>query len=259
MTDVVIYEVSDGIATITLSQPEVRNAWTGGMVAALFQTVDTLGKDPDARVAILTGKGTAFSSGAYLKDERVHATSSIADYHEGKDNSIYDALMNCPKPIIAAVNGPAVGAGASLAIACDVRIASTRASFRWPMASLGIMPANGTLVRLARIVGAGNALEITLSAKTVDAEEAARISLVNRVVEPERLLEEARALAATMAEQAPLSLQFIKESLYRGLDMGLHDAINADRYRMFILYNTDDRKEASRAWLEKRPPRFIGR
>lgn len=259
MTDAITYEVTDSVATITLNRPGMRNAWTREMMGALFEAVQTLSQDASSRVGILTGRGTAFSSGANLKDERVHAASSIADYHEGRDSSIYDALMNCTKPVIAAVNGPAVGAGATLAVACDVRIASSRATFRWAMASLGIIPANGTLVRLARVVGVGNALELTLSAKTIDAAEAARIGLVNRVVEPEHLLEEARALAARMAEQAPLSLQFIKESLYRGLDMGLHDAIHADRYRMFILYNTEDRKEASRAWIEKRPPKFVGR
>lgn len=259
MSDAVLYQVTDGVATITLNQPEVRNAWSPTLLGALFAAVDRLSQDPNAGVGILTGDGPSFSSGAYLKDKRVHATSSIADYHEGRDNSIYDALMNCPKPVIAAVNGPAVGAGATLAVACDVRIASTTATFCWPMASLGIIPANGTLVRLARVIGVGNALELTLSAKTIDAPEALRISLVNRVVEPEHLLDDARALAAAMAQNAPLSLQFIKESLYRGLDMGLHDAIHADRYRMFILYNTDDRKEASKAWLDKRPPEFHGR
>jgi len=259
MTDAVLCEIKDRIATITMNEPETRNSWTDTLMAGLFETIDRIGRDPSVRVAVLTGSGPAFSGGANMKDARTHAAEHITDYWEGKDNSIYDAIMNCPKPVIAAVNGPAVGSGATLALGCDVRIASTRASFVWPMAGIGIIPANGTLVRLARIVGSGHALELTLSAKKIDATEAARISLVNHVVEPERLMDEALTLAGRMARQAPLSLQFIKEALYRGLDMGLHDAIHADRYRMFILYNTDDRKEASQAWLEKRPPQFTGR
>jgi enoyl-CoA hydratase/carnithine racemase len=258
MSDSVLYEVKDGVATITLNESESRNTWTMAIMTGLFGAVSRLGSDPDARVGILTSNGPAFCAGANLKDARVHATTNVSQYEEGKDNSIYDAMMNCPKPIIAAVNGPAVGAGATLAVGCDIRIASTNASFVWPMASFGIIPANGTLVRLARVVGAGNALELTLSAKKIDAKEAARIMLVNRVVAPDRLMDEALELASAMAEQAPLSLQFIKEALYRGLDMGLHDAIHADRYRQFILYNTEDRKDASRAWLEKREPRFKG-
>lgn len=255
----VTYEVADNIATITLNRPEERNRWSPPLMQGLFQAVERLSGDKDARVAILTGAGLAFSSGANLKNERTHATSNVGEYREGRDNSIYDALTNCPKPVIGAVNGPAVGAGATLALGCDVRIASDSARFRWPMAALGIIPANGTLVRMARLVGSSRALEITLTSRWIEADEAKEIGLVDHVVPAESLLPRARELAGMMAKNAPLSLQFIKESLYRGLDMGLHDAIHADRYRMFILYNTDDRREASKAWLEKREPRFEGR
>ena len=258
MSESVLYEVSDSVATIALNETETRNAWSFKMMGELFECVEKVSRDPSVRVGILTGNGPVFSAGANLKDMRTHSTSRIAEYDEGKDNSIYDAMMNCPKPIIAAINGPAIGAGATLAIGCDMRIASSDATFLWPMASFGIIPANGTMVRLARLVGVGLALELTMSAKEIDAHEAARILLVNRVVAPGELMNETNALATRMAQQAPLSLQFIKESLYRGLDMGLHDAINAERYRQFILYNTRDRKDASEAWLEKRPPRFTG-
>jgi 2-(1,2-epoxy-1,2-dihydrophenyl)acetyl-CoA isomerase len=161
--------------------------------------------------------------------------------------------------VIAAINGSAHGAGATLAVACDLRVMADDAFLVWPMARLGMIPANGTMVRLARLVGVGRALEITMTAKQIDAVEAYRLGLVNQVVPAAGLEQAARALADTVALAAPLSLRFIKESLYRGLDMGLHDAIHAERYRQFILYATQDRKEASRAWLEGRPPKFTGR
>ena len=258
MNESILYEVKDKVAVITLNEPEARNAGSFKMMHALFEAVERMNSDPGVAAGILTGNGPVFSAGANLKDARTHSTSRIDEYDEGRDNSIYDAMMNCPKPIIAAVNGPAIGAGATLTLGCDIRIASSEAKFLWPMASFGILPANGTMVRLARVVGVGMALELTMSAKEIDAKEADRILLVNRVVEPDRLMDEAGELAARMAEQAPLSLRFIKESLYKGLDMGLRDSIHADRYRQFILYNTKDRKEASKAWLEKRAPRFSG-
>jgi enoyl-CoA hydratase/carnithine racemase len=259
MSAPVLYEVDDGVATITLNRPEERNRWGSELMSSLFATIDRLSADPDARVAILTGSGKAFSSGANLKNERAHATTDISQYKEGRDNSIYDAIMNCPKPVIGAINGPAVGAGATLALGCDIRLASTEARLRWPMASLGIIPANGTLVRLARVIGTGYALELTLSSRWVSADEALQMGLVNRVVPPDDLLPASRELARMIAANAPLSLEFIKESLYRGLDMGLRAAVHADRYRMFILYDTEDRKEASKAWLEGRQPQFKGR
>lgn len=118
-----------------------------------------------------SGNGPAFSAGANLKDNRTHTTTKIGEYTEGQHNHIYDATMNCPKPIIAAVNGPAIGAGATMALGCDIRIASSAAIFSWPQASFGIIPANGTLVRLSRIVGTGMALELALSARKIDASE----------------------------------------------------------------------------------------
>jgi enoyl-CoA hydratase/carnithine racemase len=127
------------------------------------------------------------------------------------------------------------------------------------MARLGMIPANGTLLRLARLAGAGRALDVTLTARKIDAAEAYRMGLVDRLAPAAKLMDTARELAATVAANAPLSLRFIKESLYRGLDMGLRDAIHAERYRQFILYGTDDRKEATQAWLEDRPPKFTGR
>jgi 2-(1,2-epoxy-1,2-dihydrophenyl)acetyl-CoA isomerase len=254
----VLYEHHGRTAVLSLNRPDERNAWGRELVMGLLDAVARLGDDEKSRVGVLTGRGTCFSSGANLKDPATHATEHVGEYTEGQDNSLYDALMRCPKPVIAAVNGAAHGAGATLMVACDLRFFSTEAYAVWPMAKLGIMPANGTMVRLARVVGAGHALELTLTAKKLDAEEASRIGLANQVLPPDQLMPVALETAERMASYAPLSLRFIKESLYRGLDMGLHDSIHAERYRQFILYNTRDRREASQAWLEKRKPEFTG-
>ena len=256
---VVDFSVDGAIATITLDRPERRNTWNRALWQGLLEALERLGADRELRVGILTGAGAVFSGGADLSDPAVHSTEDISEYDEGQDNSLYDALQRCIKPVIAAINGSAHGAGATLALACDLRVMADEAFLVWPMARLGMIPANGTLVRMARLVGAGNALDIAMTAREIHAHEAYRMGLVNRVVPAAKLMAEARELAGALAKNAPLSLRFIKESLYRGLDMGLHDAIHAERYRQFILYGTDDRKEASKAWMEKRPPKFTGR
>lgn len=258
-SEAVLFTVDGPVATITLNRPERRNTWNRALWNGLLQALERLDRDRELRVGILTGAGTVFSAGADLEDPAVHSTEDISEYDEGQDNSLYDAIQRCIKPVIAAVNGSAHGAGATLTLACDLRVMAEDAFMVWPMARLGMIPANGTLVRMARLVGAGRALEIAMTAKRVTAEEAYRIGLVNQLASSAKLQDAARDLAATLARNAPLSLRFIKESLYRGLDMGLHDSIHADRYRQFILYGTDDRKEASKAWLEERPPRFTGR
>ena len=255
----VSFSVEGPIATIALHRPEQRNTWSRELWDGLLAALDRLGQDRDLRVGILTGAGPAFSAGADLKDPAVHSTEDISEYDEGRDNSLYDALERCIKPVIAAINGSAHGAGATLAVACDLRVMADDAYLVWPMARLGMIPANGTLVRLARLVGAGRALEIVMTARRIDAADAYRMGLVNQVAPAASLERAALELATTIARAAPLSLRFIKESLYRGLDMGLHDAIHAERYRQFILYGTEDRKEATRAWLENRPPKFVGR
>jgi enoyl-CoA hydratase/carnithine racemase len=255
----VLVSVDGPIATITLNRPEQRNTWNPALWKGLLEALDRLGSGRDLRVGILTGAGAVFSAGADLVDPAIHSTEDISEYDEGQDNSLYDALQRCTKPVIAAINGSAHGAGATLALACDLRVMAEDAFMVWPMARLGMIPANGTMVRMARLVGSGHALDIALTARQIGADEAYRMGLVNRVVPASKLMDVASDLAETLARNAPLSLRFIKESLYRGLDMGLHDAIHAERYRQFILYGTDDRKEASKAWLEDRPPKFTGR
>lgn len=256
---VIDFSVDGPIATITLNRPEQRNTWNRALWHGLIEALDRLSRDRDLRAGILTGAGAVFSAGADLSDPAVHSTEDISEYDEGQDNSLYDALQRCIKPVVAAINGSAHGAGATLAVACDLRVMADDAFLVWPMARLGMIPANGTLVRMARLIGAGNALDITMTAREIRADEAYRMGLVNRVVPAAKLMEGARELAGALAKNAPLSLRFIKESLYRGLDMGLHNAIHTERYRQFILYRTEDRKEASKAWLEKRPPKFRGR
>src|SRR5262245_52567126 len=216
--NVVDFSVDGPVATITFNRPEHRNKWNRALWYGLIEALERLGRERDLRVGILTGAGSVFSAGADLSDPAVHSTEDISEYDEGQDNSLYDALQRCTKPVIAAINGSAHGAGATLALACDLRVMADDAYLVWPMARLGFIPANGTLLRLARLAGAGRALDITLTARRIDAAEAYRMGLVDRIAPASKLLDVAHELAATMAQNAPLSMRFIKESLYRGLD-----------------------------------------
>src|SRR5688572_3545890 len=170
-SETVLFSVDGPVATITLNRPDRRNTWNPALWNGLLEALDRLGRDRELRVGILTGAGSVFSAGADLEDPAVHSTEDISEYDEGQDNSLYDALQRCIKPVIAAVNGSAHGAAATLAIACDLRVMAEDAFLVWPMARLGMIPANGTMVRLARLVGVGRALEITMTARRVDAAE----------------------------------------------------------------------------------------
>ena len=191
----------------------------------------------------------------------------LAEFIETRHGNFFDAIANYPKPAIAAVNGYAVGAGFQIALCCDVIYASDNARFILPQVSLGILPAYGGAVRLARFVGKGRAMEIVLSCKTVDAQEAYRIGIANQAVPLPELMSTANCLAEKLAAMPPLSLRLAKESLNRGLDIPLVHATNADLYRFFALVGTQDRKEGHRAAKEmvlhqhdrEKTPQFKGR
>lgn len=256
--ETVLVEVSGQVATVILNEPDRRNPLSRETLKALISTIETLEGRADVRAVVLTGAGSAFSSGADMTDPNTHAAEDISSYQEGQGQSIYDVMEASRLPIIVALNGPAVGAGACLAIAADFRIASPEASLSFAQVTIGVMPANGNMVRLARLASISDALDVGLTGRRVSAEEAVRLRLVNRCVPADSLLQEAKLFAELLAKQAPLAVRFAKEALHRGLEIGLREAILADRYPMFLLYQSDDRKEASAAWLENREPKFIG-
>jgi enoyl-CoA hydratase/carnithine racemase len=251
------------VAILTLSRPEARNAWDEDYNEGLIRTLDELERDPEVRCAILTGDpaGNAFSAGANLKDENTHTTSSPRAFIEGIPKwrkFVTHLLTEFPKPIVAAVNGYAIGIGCIATFCCDLIVASERAEWRLPQTRLGILPAYGGQVRLARWVGQGNAMRASLGFP-LDAKEAWRIGLAQWMVPHDELMDTARKVAGHIAELPPLATRLAKESMVRGQDIpNLADAALVDVYRFMALEQTDDARDAHRAWREGRKPQVRG-
>src|SRR6266550_3968121 len=235
------YEKRDHIGIVTLSRPTARNAWGADFNEGIERHFDAMEEDDDIRCAILTGdeSGGAFSAGANLKDPKTHTMDSAAELIKSipkRKHRAFEVLGNFPKPLIGAVNGYAVGIGCIVTFCCDLLVASDRAEWRLPQVALGILPAYGGAVRLARLVGRGHAMRMTLG-----------IPLPAEV-------------AAHVASLPPLAARLAKESLVRGLDIpNLSDASLVDLYRFAVLEQTEDKAEGHRAWREKRKPAFRGR
>lgn len=252
------------VAILTFSRPEGRNAWDEDFNEGLQKQLPELEADPDVRCVILTGDpaGKAFSAGANLKLEETHRTESPRAFIESlpKWRKFVTHLLNeFPKPIVAAVNGYAIGIGCIATYCCDLIVASERAEWRLPQAKLGILPAYGGSVRLARWVGQGNAMKVALGFP-LTAQEAYRIGLAQWLVSPEALMDTALDVARNIAELPPLAARMVKESMVRGQDIpNLADAAIADVYRFMALEQTEDAREAHQAWRERRPPQVRGR
>jgi enoyl-CoA hydratase/carnithine racemase len=244
----VTLDVDDSVATLTLDDPAKGNALSEQMARELFAAVRELDADPALRVGIITGAGTTFCSGADLSDPTVHSTERVTDYVPRRRTTIFQAVARCTKPLIAAINGPAVGAGANLALACDMRICGTDAWIQWPQARLGVLPGSGTLVRLTAVAGVSRAMEWTLTGAKISATVGEQAGLFNRTAPQDELLAGARSLAAAICESAPLSVRFIRESLSQLVNFQAQATADADEYRSFILFNTRERKQASDVW-----------
>jgi enoyl-CoA hydratase/carnithine racemase len=260
----VIYEKRDQVGVVTLSRPEARNAWGADFTEGLTQYFGEMEDDDDIRCAVLTGddKGGAFSAGANLKNPQTHTLSSTADFIKSlpkrKDRQ-FEVLSNFPKPLIGAINGYAIGVGCIVTFCCDLLVASDRAEWRLPQVALGILPAYGGAVRLARWVGKGHAMRLAMG-MPLTADEAYRIGLAQWLVPHAQLQAKTMEVAEYIASLPPLATQIVKESLTRGLDIpNLSDASLVDLYRFMALEATEDKDEGHRAWREKRKPVFRGR
>ena len=260
----VTYEKRDHIGIVTLSRPSARNAWGPDFNEGLGRHFAAMEDDDEIRCAVLTGdeSGGAFSAGANLKDPKTHTLASAAEFIKGlpkRRDRAFEILGNFPKPIVGAVNGYAVGIGCIVTFCCDVLVASERAEWRLPQVALGILPAYGGAVRLARWVGRGNTMRLALGFP-LPAREAHRIGLAQWVVPPARLMPKALEVAEHLAALPPLAARLTKESLLRGLDIpNLSDAALVDLYRFATLEQTEDKSEGHAAWREKRQPKFRGR
>ncbi|MFN0092499.1 MAG: enoyl-CoA hydratase/isomerase family protein [Acidimicrobiales bacterium] len=262
--EMLLYDVADGVATVTINRPEKRNAWSTTLSEELVDCFAEIERDPAVAVTIFTGAGDkAFSAGADLGNPRTHVVNTVGAHLAAitpRGAPVFNALADHPKPIVCAINGFAVGIGCLITLCCDILIASDNAEFGLPQVPLGILPAYGGAVRLARYVGRGKAMEMTLLGERITADEAYRVGLVQRVVPQSELMKLAQDYAHRLAALPPLAVRLAKESLNKGLDIAnLKDAAQADLYRFMLLGQTEDTREAHQAWRERRPPEFHGR
>jgi enoyl-CoA hydratase/carnithine racemase len=252
------YELTDGIATVTLNRPEVHNAMNERMREELTRCFGDIAAGGDVRVVVVTGAGErAFSAGADIRE--FVAPQVPVRFRDGRRRVDFRAAMDrCAQPIIAAIRGFALGGGLELALACDIRIASEDSQLGLTEVNLAIIPGGGGTQRLPRLVGRGKALEMILTGARVDAREALRIGLVERVVPPGEAFAAAQALARALAEKAPVALRYAKEAVVKGLGLPLDDGLRLENDLATLLRTTDDRVEGAKAFLEKRKPRFTG-
>ena len=252
------WEVADGVGTITLDRPDTLNSLQASLKAELLAVLREADQDSTVRVVILTGAGRAFCAGQDL-DERLGPDQVPLDVEvRERYNPIILAMRRLPKPIIGAINGVAAGAGASLAFACDLRIASERASFVLAFSRIGLAPDSGASWFLPRLVGLAHAAELLYLPDPMPAEEALRIGLVSQVVHADALLVHAQTLAAKIAQGSPIGLALTKRALGRSLEVGLAEALDHEASIQGIAGRTVDHAEGLAAFVEKRAPRFSG-
>ncbi len=257
--ETLISEKRNAIAYITINRPEKRNALNRNLLEDLAACFRSVQGDGEARAAILTGAGDkVFAAGADLAE--IAALSAI----EGKEFSargqqLLELIESLGKPVIAAVNGPALGGGCELAMACILRVASENAMFGQPEVKLGLIPGFGGTQRLPRLIGKGRALELILSGEPVKPQEAFRLGLVNQVVPASELLATAESLARKIIANAPLAVKFAMEAVNRGLEMSQADAQVLEASLFGLCCATQDMKEGTRAFLEKRAAKFEGK
>jgi len=252
------YELIDGIATITLNRPTVHNAMNEKMREELTACFVELAQSAEARVIVVTGAGErAFSAGA---DIREFVSPQVpVKFRDARRRVDFRAAMDrCGQPIIAAINGFALGGGLELALACDIRIAGEDSLLGLTEVNLAIIPGGGGTQRLPRLVGRGKALEMILTGARIDGREALRIGLVERVVPTAEVHAAAQALAKMLAQRAPIAMRYAKEAVVKGLGMSLEDGLRLENDLATLLRTTEDRIEGAKAFLEKRKPRFTG-
>ncbi len=259
MFNELIYRQEAPLAFITINRPEAMNALSNALVEELDRAFALVEGDPDVRALVITGAGEkAFMAGADIKELEKR------DFVLGREQTrrrqqVYNRLAEMKIPVIAAVNGFALGAGLELAIVCTLRVACPEARFGSPEVNLGIIPGDGATQRLPRLIGFGRAMEMVLTGDFVTAEEALQMGLVNKVVAREELLAAAEKLALKLAAKAPFAIQCAKEAVNRALEVGLYEGLAHESYLHALTCATEDKKEGVSAFLEKRKPRFQGK
>ena len=254
-----IFENQSGIGIVTVNRPKALNALNADTMAELDSLMGAIAKDPAVKVVIITGVGDkAFVAGADIAYmQPLTAAEGRAWGKAGQ--TVFDKIENLPQPVIAAVNGFALGGGNELAMACDIRIACDKAKFGQPEVTLGITPGFGGTQRLARLIGKGRAKELLFTGDMIDAADAYRVGLVNKVVAPEELMDAAKALALKIMSRSPVAVGLCKAAVNEGLDTDLQTGVAYEAEVFGLCFASDDQKEGMAAFLEKRKASFMGK
>ena len=251
-----LYELKDGVVTLTINRPEVRNALNVQCWEELTAFTDHVNHCPDIRLVVITGMGEkAFAAGADIKSLSERTMVSVL---EGTAQGALHKLEACWKPVIAAVNGIALGGGCELAMACDLRVAANTAKLGLPELGLGVIPGAGGTQRLARLVGLGRAKELILTGRTITAQEALQIGLVNQVVPPSALMSAVAELGASILSKGPLAVRLAKKAIAASMSTDEESGMMLELLSYVVAMASEDRVEGTKAFLEKRPPVFKG-
>jgi enoyl-CoA hydratase len=257
--DNLLLERDGAIALLTINRPKVLNALNSQTIDELRRAIFDLMHDDSARAVIVTGAGEkSFVAGADINELAVQTPTGGRE-HALKGQHVFDLIENMGKPVIAAINGFALGGGCELAMACTLRLAADTAKLGQPEIGLGLLPGYAGTQRLPRLVGKGKAMEVTLTGTPIAADEAQRIGLVNRVVPAAELMAEARKLAAQLARSAPIAMRYIINAVNKGVEMPFADACQYEATLFGLVASTDDMREGTTAFLEKRKPEFKGK
>ena len=254
-----LYATDNGIGLITINRPKALNALNSEVLIELNNLVDTVAQDESVKVVIVTGSGDkAFIAGADISE--MQSLSAVAGRKFAKfGQNVFNKLENLPQPVIAAINGFALGGGCELAMACDIRIASDKAKFGQPEVGLGIIPGFGGTQRLPRLIGKGLAKELLYTSEMIDAREAYRLGLVNKVTAPDELMSTSRALAKKIMSRAEVAVKLCKAAVNAGMDMDLDSGVAYEAEAFGLCFATLDQKEGMTAFVEKRESSFSGK
>jgi enoyl-CoA hydratase/carnithine racemase len=260
-TDELLYEVKDRVATITLNRPDKLNAFTGPMIERWAGSLQEAQRDPDVNVVVVTGAGKAFCSGGDVGRMRDGEPTPLDN-----KNGLWERIHNVPrtleamdKPVIAMVNGVAVGAGMGMSLMCDMRIASDAARFSTGYVRVGLVPGDGDTYFLPRLIGTARALELLWTADFIEAPQALELGIVNRVVPAAKLAEETYALARRIADGPQIPIRMIKRLVYQSMRLDLRTHLDLVSSHMAVVRDTEDHKEGVQAFKDKRAPKFQGR
>lgn len=254
----IIIQKENHIATVTINEPDKLNALNTQILSELNSAFDMLATDTDVRVIIITGAERSFVAGANIQ-EMAEMNYEEAKAFGARGAAVFRKIETCPQPVIAAVNGFALGGGCELALACDIRIASEKAKFGQPEVGLGITPGFSGTQRLARLIGFAKAKELIFTGKVITAADALEIGLVNQVVAPESLMDEVKTMASAIAKQAPIAVQKSKEAINKGWDLPIEKGIDLEVELFAQCFETEDQKNGMNAFLKKEKTEFKGK